>query len=46
MIAINYYPFQIVPVMHSVYKFENLPDAYRALEEGHLRGKVVVNMEQ
>ncbi|ODN02156.1 Reticulon-4-interacting protein 1, mitochondrial [Orchesella cincta] len=35
---------RINPVIQSVYKFAELPDAYRKLEEGHLRGKIVVEV--
>ncbi|CAL8090621.1 unnamed protein product [Orchesella dallaii] len=35
---------RINPVIQSVYKFSEIPDAYRKLEEGHSRGKVVVDL--
>ncbi|CAH0560425.1 unnamed protein product [Brassicogethes aeneus] len=35
---------QIKPVIHKEFKFENLPEAFKCVEEGHLRGKVVVSI--
>lgn len=35
---------QIVPVIQEVFPFDALPKAYERVGEGHLRGKVVVNM--
>ncbi|KAJ8673591.1 hypothetical protein QAD02_004853 [Eretmocerus hayati] len=35
---------QIVPVVQEVFRFEELPQAYQRVSEGHLRGKVVIDM--
>ncbi|KAJ8972799.1 hypothetical protein NQ314_000035 [Rhamnusium bicolor] len=34
---------KIKPVIHKCFKFEKLPDALKALSEGHLRGKIVID---
>ncbi|XP_011865975.1 PREDICTED: reticulon-4-interacting protein 1, mitochondrial [Vollenhovia emeryi] len=35
---------KIVPVVQQVYPFQDLPLAYERLRQGHLRGKVVIDM--
>ncbi|KAG5346359.1 RT4I1 protein, partial [Acromyrmex charruanus] len=35
---------QIVPVIQQVYSFQDLPQAYERLKQGHLRGKLVIDM--
>lgn len=35
---------QIVPVVQQVYPFQDLPQAYERVEQGHLRGKLVIDM--
>ncbi|KAF2902857.1 hypothetical protein ILUMI_03332 [Ignelater luminosus] len=37
---------QIIPTIHKVFKFEELPKAYEALAAGHLRGKIIINMQE
>lgn len=34
---------KLLPIIDSVYSFENLPEAYQRVENGHLRGKVVID---
>lgn len=34
---------KINPVIHKVFKFDELPKAYECLQEGHLRGKIVID---
>lgn len=36
---------QIVPVVQEVYPFQDLPLAYKKASEGHLRGKLVIDMK-
>lgn len=36
--------FQIVPCIHKIFSFEDLPEAYKCAAEGHLRGKIVIDM--
>ncbi|KAJ8920869.1 hypothetical protein NQ315_015662 [Exocentrus adspersus] len=36
---------KIKPVIHKVFKFENLPDGLKAVSEGHLRGKIVIDYD-
>ena len=36
---------KVKPVIDRTYRFEQLPDAIRYIEEGHARGKVVVSVE-
>jgi len=36
---------QIIPTVHKVFKFNELPKAYEALAAGHLRGKIVIDMQ-
>jgi len=36
---------KITPVIQEVFKFDNLPAAYKKLEEGHARGKVVIDFQ-
>ncbi|RZC35709.1 reticulon-4-interacting protein 1, mitochondrial-like [Asbolus verrucosus] len=33
---------KIRPLIHKEFKFENLPDAFRELKKGHMRGKIVI----
>ncbi|XP_018352213.1 PREDICTED: reticulon-4-interacting protein 1, mitochondrial [Trachymyrmex septentrionalis] len=35
---------EIVPVIQQVYSFQDLPQAYERLKQGHLRGKLVIDM--
>jgi len=35
---------QIKPIIDSVYHFDDLPDAYKKVSQGHLRGKVILSM--
>ncbi|XP_012537852.1 reticulon-4-interacting protein 1, mitochondrial [Monomorium pharaonis] len=35
---------KIVPVVQQVYAFQDLPQAYERLKQGHLRGKLVIDM--
>ncbi|XP_011166443.2 reticulon-4-interacting protein 1, mitochondrial [Solenopsis invicta] len=35
---------EIVPVVQQVYPFQDLPQAYERLKQGHLRGKLVIDM--
>ncbi|XP_012054771.1 PREDICTED: reticulon-4-interacting protein 1, mitochondrial [Atta cephalotes] len=35
---------EIVPVIQQVYSFQDLPQAYERLRQGHLRGKLVIDM--
>ncbi|KAL6255121.1 hypothetical protein P5V15_013451 [Pogonomyrmex californicus] len=35
---------EIVPVVQEVYPFQELPQAYERLKQGHLRGKLVIDM--
>lgn len=37
---------KIVPVVQQVYSFQDLPQAYERLRQGHLRGKLVIDMEK
>ena len=34
----------LVPHVTGLYKFDNIVEAYREVEKGHIRGKVVVDM--
>ncbi|KAI4483680.1 hypothetical protein M0804_007940 [Polistes exclamans] len=36
---------QIVPVVKQIYPFQDLPTAYERVTEGHLRGKLVIDMK-
>ncbi|KAK0178199.1 hypothetical protein PV328_002173 [Microctonus aethiopoides] len=36
---------QIVPVIDQVYDFQDLPQAYKKALDGHLRGKIVIDMK-
>ncbi len=36
---------QLTPVIDRTYKLSELPDAFRYLEQGHARGKVVISVE-
>lgn len=38
--------FQLLPTVHSVHSFEETAEAYNEVKKGHLRGKVVINMEK
>ncbi|KAL7298842.1 hypothetical protein TKK_0008581 [Trichogramma kaykai] len=35
---------KIVPVVQEVFAFRELPEAYKKVQEGHLRGKIVIDM--
>ncbi|KYN08499.1 Reticulon-4-interacting protein 1, mitochondrial [Cyphomyrmex costatus] len=35
---------EIVPVVQQVYPFQDLPQAYERMRQGHLRGKLVIDM--
>jgi len=39
-----FFGLQIVPVIQQVYSFQDLPQAYERLRQGHLRGKLVIDM--
>lgn len=32
-----------MPVIHKVFGFNELPNAYETIEKGHLRGKVIID---
>lgn len=34
---------KLLPIIDSTFTYENLPDAYQRVQDGHLRGKVVVD---
>lgn len=36
---------EMKPVIHKVFKFEEIPMAFKALSDGHLRGKIVIDFE-
>ncbi|KAF5299960.1 hypothetical protein FQA39_LY11333 [Lamprigera yunnana] len=36
---------QILPTIHKVFKFEQLPEAYKTLSDGHIRGKIVITLK-
>lgn len=36
--------FQIKPIVDQIYKFNEMPQAYERVENGHLRGKIVVEI--
>jgi NADPH:quinone reductase-like Zn-dependent oxidoreductase len=36
---------KVRPVIDKVYPLEEVPEAYRYLEEGHVKGKLVIKME-
>ncbi|CAG5134352.1 unnamed protein product [Candidula unifasciata] len=36
---------QVRPVLHQVFPFSEVPAAFKQVSEGHLRGKVVIDME-
>ncbi|KAH0540056.1 reticulon-4-interacting protein 1, mitochondrial-like [Cotesia glomerata] len=36
---------QLKPVLEEIYTFDKLPEAYKRVAEGHLRGKVVIDMK-
>jgi len=36
--------FQIVPIVQQVYPFQDLPEAYERMKQGHLRGKLIIDM--
>ena len=38
--------FQICPAIDKVYPFSQLPAAFERMKAGHLRGKIVLNMEE
>lgn len=38
------YYFQLLPLVDSVYNSNNVVDAYQKVADGHLRGKVVINV--
>lgn len=44
MYKLYVYFLQIVPVVQQVYSFQDLPLAYKRMKEGHLRGKLVINI--
>jgi reticulon-4-interacting protein 1 homolog, mitochondrial len=33
------------PIINQVYQFDNLPEAYIKVQEGHLRGKIVIQIQ-
>ncbi|KAK2577735.1 hypothetical protein KPH14_000643, partial [Odynerus spinipes] len=35
---------QVVPVVKQIYPFQDLPAAYERVAQGHLRGKLVIDM--
>ncbi|KAJ8983353.1 hypothetical protein NQ317_003159 [Molorchus minor] len=37
---------KIRPVIHKTFKFEELPDAFKTLSDGHLRGKIVIDFDE
>lgn len=39
------FSLQIRPVIHKVFKFEEMSEAFETLEKGHLRGKIVVDFD-
>lgn len=34
-----------MPLIDSCFEFEQLPEAFEKVQKGHLRGKVVINVE-
>ncbi|XP_013107408.1 reticulon-4-interacting protein 1 homolog, mitochondrial [Stomoxys calcitrans] len=36
---------KMLPLIESTFKFEQMPEAFQKVKNGHLRGKVVVNMQ-
>ncbi|XP_066583860.1 reticulon-4-interacting protein 1, mitochondrial-like [Prorops nasuta] len=37
---------KLTPVIQEVYPFKNLPEAYKRVSQGHLRGKLVIDMSE
>ena len=42
--SITFYFAQVIPVVKKVYQFQDLPLAYDRVTQGHLRGKLVIDM--
>jgi D-arabinose 1-dehydrogenase-like Zn-dependent alcohol dehydrogenase len=38
--------FQICPSIEKVFPFSDLPKSYERMKDGHLRGKIVINMNE
>jgi len=36
----------LCPVIEKVFPFSDLPKAYERMKAGHLRGKIVINMDE
>lgn len=43
LLTVLYNFFQINPVIDKVYKFEEIPEAYEKVSQGHARGKTVID---
>lgn len=37
---------KLLPIIDSTFSFDSLPEAYKKVQEGHLRGKVVIDFEK